>query len=668
MMQNLKKSIFIVFGGLLAIALTCNLYAGEPAVIVTVDGLSFTNTLMPWNTPIDDTGHYLKTALDTMNLDLTDTTITAFTWSRNANDTLETVEDLCIFLKEKYKEAQTANKRFIIVAHSWGTVLTYLALSSQSRQVPENERLYVDLYITLGSPLGTDSAHDGSNYPEETTVINYTAFWLNKYNFCDTCQPLVEKWVNYWAWGDVISGPLDGFMPFTDYPLWEDNQVDRASFTAGYPGRNVYTTGLWHKYDSLQPGGLMDNQPLLDQVKSQLEDNVTPSNDEPPFGSFDTPLDGSTVRSSVPVTGWALDDLTINSVKIYRAPLSGEGNDLIYIGDTNFVEGARPDIQVAYPGYPNRDRAGWGYLMLTNFLPNEGNGTFTFHAIATDSAGHQVTLGIKTIIVDNANAVKPFGAIDAPTQGGTTSGYSFINWGWILTPLPNNIPTDGSTINVIVDGVNLGHPIYNNYRSDIAKLFPGYANSNGAVGYFYLDTTVYENGVHTIQWTATDSGGNTDGIGSRYFIIENTGGSSQRSLVNGHWSLDKEELSSIPVDHYKPIRIKKGCNEHRQPQEVYPDEEGVINLRIKELERVEVHLEERPVVKNHFTLKNYTGYMVAGDQLRPLPIGSTLDAARGIFYWSPGVGFVGNYQLVFVDKLRNQLRRINIQILPIYSH
>ncbi|MFC2141188.1 leucine-rich repeat domain-containing protein [Acidobacteriota bacterium] len=30
---------------------------------------------------------------------------------------------------------------------------------------------------------------------------------------------------------------------------------------------------------------------------------------DPPFGSFETPIDGSTVCSSIPVTGWALDDL-----------------------------------------------------------------------------------------------------------------------------------------------------------------------------------------------------------------------------------------------------------------------------------------------------------------------------------------------------------------------
>jgi hypothetical protein len=247
-----------------------------------------------------------------------------------------------------------------------------------------------------------------------------------------------------------------------------------------------------------------------------------------PFGSFDTPVNGAAVCSSIPVTGWALDDVAVESVKIYRDPVHGEGNEWVYIGDGVFVEGARPDVEIAFPGYPDNSRAGWGYMLLTNFLPGGGNGTFTLYAVVTDGVGNEVTLGAKTIICDNANAVKPFGAIDTPGQGGIASGSSYINWGWVLTPQPNQIPIDGSTINVYVDGVYLGHPVYNIYRKDIAALFPGYVNSNGAVGYFYLDTTAYENGVHTIQWTVTDSAGNTDGIGSRYFTIQNTGTEKKR--------------------------------------------------------------------------------------------------------------------------------------------
>jgi hypothetical protein len=238
----------------------------------------------------------------------------------------------------------------------------------------------------------------------------------------------------------------------------------------------------------------------------------------PPFGAFDTPIDGSTVRSSVPVTGWALDDVGVESVKIYR----GENGSLVYIGDAVFVEGARPDIELQYPDYPNNSKAGWGYMLLTYFLPNGGNGTYTLHAIATDVEGREVTLGIKTIFCDNANAVKPFGNIDTPAMGGTASGSNYIIQGWALTPPPNKIPEDGSTLNVYVDGVNLGHPTYNIYREDIAALFPGYNNSDGAVWYFYLDTTAYENGVHTTYLTATDDAGNTDGIGSRFFTIQNS--------------------------------------------------------------------------------------------------------------------------------------------------
>jgi hypothetical protein len=67
----------------------------------------------------------------------------------------------------------------------------------------------------------------------------------------------------------------------------------------------------------------------------------------------------------------------------------------------------------------------------------------------------------------------------------------------------------------------VGHPVYNNYRADIATLFPGLQNSNGAVGYYYIDTTQLSNGLHTIAWVATDSAGNAQGLGSRYFLVQN---------------------------------------------------------------------------------------------------------------------------------------------------
>ena len=124
-----------------------------------------------------------------------------------------------------------------------------------------------------------------------------------------------------------------------------------------------------------------------------------------------------------------MDDIEILKVQFWRDPVGSESpaaNGLIYIADATFVAGARPDVQAAYPNYPLNDRAGWGYMMLTNFLPNKGvapgpgNGVYKLHAIAIDRDGHTVELGTKTISCDNAHATKPFGTIDTPGRTSTT--------------------------------------------------------------------------------------------------------------------------------------------------------------------------------------------------------------------------------------------------------
>jgi len=389
------------------------------------------------------------------------------------------------------------------------------------------------------------------------------------------------------------------------------------------------------------------------------------SEQDPPFGQFATPIDGSTVASSIAVTGWALDDSGVDTVKIYRE----SGGSLAYIGDATFVEGARPDVAALYPQYPNNTRAGWGYMMLTNFLPNGGNGTYVIHALATDIVGKTTDLGAKTIYCDNDNAVKPFGAIDTPTQGGTASGNSFVNWGWVLTPQPNSIPTDGSTINVWVDGVNIGHPYYNKYRADLAQLFPGYANSNGAAGYFYLDTTGYSDGLHSIQWTAKDSGNNSDGIGSRYFQISNnrSGATSSSSLPLAS-ALPKsircsaDQIKSLPVNNISPIRFVQGYDQDFEPKFATLDGNGLSRIQVKETERVEIHL-----TQEQSNEKVFEGYLMVGNRFMSLPVGSTLNSKSGVYSWNPGPGFLGKYHLVFVGTDSNgsmNRRDVLIEITP----
>jgi hypothetical protein len=397
-----------------------------------------------------------------------------------------------------------------------------------------------------------------------------------------------------------------------------------------------------------------------------------------PFGLFATPTHGTTVRSSIPVTGWVLDDIGIESVKIYN------GNT--YVGDATFVDGARPDVAAAYPDYPQNYQAGWGYMMLTYFLPGGGNGTYTFYAKARDKEGNEVTLGSKTVTIDNNGAVKPFGAIDTPAQGGTASGSSYLNWGWALTPQPNKIPTDGSTIDVWVNGVNKGHPSYNLYRSDIATLFPSYANKDGAVGLYYMDTTALDNGVYTIQWTAKDNADNSDGIGSRYFSIKNTGSDAAQqynrkyrknnriTYGNSLYKADQSMISSsmAVADQTAPVWVRKGYDLKAEPVPVYPDEDGRLVIEIDVMERLEIHF--FPPAPN-FNLENPYSQLKRHPEdkikkmtfhLSHLPVGSALDHDNGIFYWQVGMAYMGEFPLSFMNAVDNGWTRrdITVRIVP----
>jgi len=372
----------------------------------------------------------------------------------------------------------------------------------------------------------------------------------------------------------------------------------------------------------------------------------------PPFGVVDTPLQNTTgITGAIPMTGWVLDDLEVTGVTICRAAVGGEvppvdancgGAAQIFVGDGVFIEGARPDVQAAYPLYPRNNVGGWGFMLLTNTLPNQGNRTFVFSVYARDREGRTVLLGTRTITCDNALATAPFGAIDTPGQGETVSGSAYVNFGWALTQNPKHIPVDGSTLMVYIDGVPVGSPSYNHYRPDVATFFPGLANSAGPVGFKIIDTTTLSNGLHTIVWTATDSAGVTSGLGSRYFRVSNgatagvtTGTSAaMTAIVSDH------SLAAVPLETSSLVGRRSW--DARTPWRSYEvGRSGRVVLRGEEIDRFELALGERAG-------ETYSAYLRVGERLRPLPIGSHLEPQTGAFTWSPGVGFVGSYDLVFV--------------------
>lgn len=371
-----------------------------------------------------------------------------------------------------------------------------------------------------------------------------------------------------------------------------------------------------------------------------------------PTGSFDTPVDNaSNLAGAVAVTGWALDDVQVDRVEVWRDPVGTEpvaANGKVFIGNAVFVAGARTDVEALAPAAPLNYRAGWGYLLLTNALPDGvnatgGNGTYTLYAYAIDVEGHAALLGSKRIAAANATALAPFGTLDTPGQGETISGSAYVSFGWALSPR-STIAADGSTIDAYIDGVNVGHPTYNNYRADIANAFAGYGNSSGAVGFLVIDTTKLSNGVHTIGWIARDAAGNTQGLGSRFFGVLNSGTASAVAAAQSASAQSASALTGVPIAN-DAIEVRRAATPQEGALLVVPEYTGDIDLRATEMEMIELRLASRFAADGQ---GRYEGFQLVRDELRPLPSGSTFDAAEGVFRWQPGPAFVGAYDFLFV--------------------
>ncbi|MCP5052312.1 MAG: hypothetical protein GY940_34410, partial [bacterium] len=175
--------------------------------------------------------------------------------------------------------------------------------------------------------------------------------------------------------------------------------------------------------------------------------------------------------------------------------------------------------------------------------------------------------------------------------------------------------------------------------------------------------------VHTIQWTVKDDAGNFDGIGSRYFTVNNIQSRSQSQTQAMH-DMDIR-IQDIPLDTMTSLNVKTGYSpEFPNKEKRYRRDEhesARIEIEIPELGRVELHLAGETVEEEIEPGTSFMGYQLVSNGLRPLPIGSHLDKKRGIFYLHAGVAFLGDYHLVFIktDGVGNRTRQeVTVTIKP----
>jgi hypothetical protein len=370
---------------------------------------------------------------------------------------------------------------------------------------------------------------------------------------------------------------------------------------------------------------------------------------------------------------------------------------VVFVGNAQLVPGARPDIDAAFPSQVSANRAGWGYLLLTSMLPRTsgafspygGQGPVTLYAVATDRELKQTLLGRSwsndatptTITLDNDAIAKPFGSLDTPAQGQRITTSTFNNFGWVLTPDSDTIQGNGdismantSGLTLFVDGLPITAVTYNQCRGDVgnppppgvfcnddvsnifgnlsvqASLTPRIANptvfrnldaGRGAIGSAVIDVTTLANGLHTIAWSATDSAGRVEGIGSRFFSVlrqQTTAASKKTSGVFLEDSATKKTPDVFSEVTTGVVVGRAGFDLQAPWSSINADADGVRRVHIDALGRMELWLGggiER-------------GALMSADSEEPLPVGSQLKTATGQFTWMPGPGFRGTYALTFM--------------------
>lgn len=484
---------------------------------------------------------------------------------------------------------------------------------------------------------GTSYFSGSTDTTSQTLVVTATStLRLNRSNLVFGARPV----------GGAVTPPQTVNVSVGNYASWfatpsSTNIKVQPAFGTG-PG-TVTVTATQGSSGSVSFTGIgISNSPVVLPIQINSLSGAGFGNASNFIGFIDQPgTQNGSLSGAIAVTGWALDDIAVSRISLYREPVPQDpgaaivtvvGKSLVYIGDAIFLADTRPDVAQSYPNNPLNYRAGWGMLFLTNTTYNNngvagfgGNGTYILHVVGTTFEGYQVEIGSRRVIVDNAHALLPFGTIDTPTQGQTNvSGNQFVNFGWALTPSPKTIATDGSTMFVSLDGANVGRPNFGFPRADIDSIFPGYNNTGKAVGYYMLDTTRLTNGIHSIAWSVQDNAGALQGIGSRVFYVYNqpTGPSAEPVIP----ASAQRKAASVPRKTASVV-MRRGPD-FDAPLAPVPFTDGTYRISAKPGERLEVH----------------TGLRLMPASEQDLPPCSTVDA-DGVFYWDSPIMAMGTFKV-----------------------
>jgi pimeloyl-ACP methyl ester carboxylesterase len=170
----------------------------KPPTILAIDGMDLAQFLKAVAGAFARNADYLRPALGTSEnisrLGVKPEEIHSVPWSGDVlADTDTVLKQIKGTVELLVKKATKEGRAFVIVGHSWGTVLAYRALSEleAEKKLPAGS---VALLLTMGSPLG-----DGSSLAKQFARQGQTI----------TKPASVSTWSNWWSGADgFLSGPI----------------------------------------------------------------------------------------------------------------------------------------------------------------------------------------------------------------------------------------------------------------------------------------------------------------------------------------------------------------------------------------------------------------------------------------------------------------------------
>jgi hypothetical protein len=532
-------------------------------------------------------------------------------------------------------------------------------LDQQYTQIPQSFSWVAGEEHRLEIPSRFQSPFNGSPVPTISRFVNWSGGFANPFTYTvpSTNSTLTANFATYHR-TEFVSSPANAgsfaTAPalqslFYYYPAVKHAPAGNMNLSA--VAANGFRFVGWSGMASGTNASTSVNIDRPGRIVARFE--PTGSDTTAPFGSFDSPRPPNNVNLSgqFGVTGWALDNRQVSRVIIERDAISGDpagainSNNRVYIGDATLTCKARPDIVAAYPTAVNNDCAGWGYALLSYGLPNQGNGTFTLHATAVDWANNRTLLGYQQITVNNNGRDQPFGTIDTPFAGQTLdSERTFTVSGWALATPGKTI--DPTKIKLVLDGQEHPNPVtYGTGRPDVGAAFPGFLNAaNSGFNVVMPIFNLEEGAVKQVAMVATDSGGRTDGLGSRPWIVGPPNPPS--GLVGGGKDAPKLPVKSTEKKSVAARGFRTGWQFDDELMAL-PTREAIA---IPSMGRAEIHA--------GVALKTVRMVGSASDEL---PSGASVDLETGSFYWHALPAFMGEYEFELVPEVGDAIR-VKIQV------